>query len=68
MLGKFSGIMSSNIFSGPFSLPSPSGTPEMQMLVHLMLSQMSHKLYSFFYYYSFFYILFRGSDFHHSVL
>ena len=33
MLGKFSAIISSNIFSGPFSLSSPSGTPVMQMLV-----------------------------------
>ena len=29
MLGKFSTIISSNIFSGPFSLSSPSGTPIM---------------------------------------
>ena len=27
MLGKFSAIISSNIFSGPFPLSSPSGTP-----------------------------------------
>ena len=27
MVGKFSAILSSNIFSGPFSLSSPSGTP-----------------------------------------
>ena len=27
MLGKFSAITSSNIFSGPFSLSSPAGTP-----------------------------------------
>ena len=41
MLGNFSTIVSSNIFSGPFSLSSPSGTPIMQMLLHLMLSQRS---------------------------
>ena len=31
MLGKFSTIISSNIFLGPFSLSSPSGIPIMQM-------------------------------------
>ena len=36
MLGKFSTIISSNIFSGPFSLSSPSGTRIMRMLLHLM--------------------------------
>ena len=62
MLGKFSAIMSSNIFSGPFSLFSPSGTPIMWMLVHLILSQRCLKLSSFI-----FFLLFRGSDFYHSV-
>ena len=47
-LGKFSAIISSNTFSGPFSLSSPSGTPIMQMLVHLMLSQRSLRLSSSF--------------------
>ena len=28
-LGRFSAVISSNIFSGPFSLSSPSGTPIM---------------------------------------
>ena len=37
VLGKFSTIISSDIFSGPFSLSSPSRIPIMQMLVHLML-------------------------------
>ena len=41
MLGKFSAIISSNIFSGPFSFYFPSGTPKMQMFIHLMLSQRS---------------------------
>ena len=39
MLRKFSAIVSSNIFSDPFSLSSCSGNPIMQMLVHLTLSQ-----------------------------
>uniref|UniRef100_A0A8C6BAV5 Uncharacterized protein n=1 Tax=Monodon monoceros TaxID=40151 RepID=A0A8C6BAV5_MONMO len=46
MLGKFLTIISSNIFSGPFSLSSPSGTPIMRMLC-LMLSQESLRLSSF---------------------
>ena len=46
-------------------LSSLSGTRIMQMLVCLMLSQMSLRLSSF---HSFFYILFRGSYFHHSAL
>ena len=48
-LGKFSTIISSNIFSGTFSLFSPSGTPIMQMLLRLMLSQRSLRLSSFLY-------------------
>ena len=42
MLGKFSVIISSDIFSGPFS--SPSHMPIIQMLVHLKLSQSSLRL------------------------
>ena len=47
MLGKFSAIISSNIFSGSFS--SPSGTPIMQMLLHYNIykSQRSLRLSSF---------------------
>ena len=41
MLGKFSTVTSSNIFSGPFSLSYPSGTPIMRILLCLMLSQRS---------------------------
>ena len=41
MLQNFSAIISSNMFLGPFSLSSPSGTPIMRMLVCLMLSQKS---------------------------
>ena len=40
ILGKFSTIISSNIFSCPFFMSS-SGTPMIQMLVHLTLSQRS---------------------------
>ena len=42
-LGKFSVIMSSNMFSAPYSLSSPSGTSIMWILVHLMLSHQSLK-------------------------
>ena len=47
VFGMFSAIISSNIFSGPFSCYSPSGTPIMQMLVHLMFFQRSLRLSSF---------------------
>ena len=45
MLGKFSAIISSKIFSYPF-LFSSSETPIIQMLVHLILSQRSLSLSS----------------------
>ena len=48
ILGKFSAIISSDIFSDPFSLSSPSGVLIMWMLIHLMLSQRSLRLSSFF--------------------
>ena len=66
MLGKFSATISSSIFSGPFFLSSPSGTPIMQMLVGLMLSQRSVWLSFFFTLFP--YILFCGGDFQQSVL
>ena len=66
MLGKFSTIMSSNIFSGPFSLSSPSRTPILRMLLHLMLSQRPLRLSSFLFV-LFFFILFCSSEFHHAV-
>ena len=47
MFGMFSAIISSNIFSGPFCLYSPSGNPIMQMLVHLIFFQRSLMLSSF---------------------
>ena len=46
MFEKFLTIISSNIFLGPFSLSSPSGTPIIQMFVHLMLCQRSLRLSS----------------------
>ena len=45
---KFSAIILSNTYFTLFSLSSPSGTPVMQMLVLLMLSHRSLKLFSFF--------------------
>ena len=41
ILGMFSTIISSNIFSVPFFFSSSSGTPIIQMLVHLILSPLS---------------------------
>ena len=64
ILGKFSAIISLNIFSGSFSFSS-SGIPKMWMLVHLMLSQRSQTVLNSSH--SFFSILFCDSDFHHSV-
>ena len=53
ILGKFSTIISSSIFSWSFFLSSSSGTPMIQMLGHLTLSQRSLRfphliLFSFF--------------------
>ena len=45
-LVKFSTIISSNIFSDPFFFSSSSGTPIVQMLVRLVLSQRSLRLSS----------------------
>ena len=47
ILGKFSTIISSSIFSWPFFLSSVSGTPMIQILGHLTLSQRSLRLSSF---------------------
>ena len=44
ILGKFSTMSSSKIFSYPFFFSSSSGTPIIQMLVHLILSQGSLRL------------------------
>ena len=65
MLGTFLAITSSNIFSGPFSLLL-LGPPILQMVAHLMLSQRSLRWSTYFFFHSFFYILFCDSDFHHS--
>ena len=46
ILGKFSTIISSNIFSVLFFFSFSSGTPIIRMLVHLMLSQRSLRLSS----------------------
>ena len=50
---KFSATISSNIFLGPLSLSFSSGTPIMQMLVHLILSQWLLMLSSFSFFHSF---------------
>ena len=47
ILGKFSTIISSSIFSWPLFLSSSSGTPMIQMLGCLILSQRSLRLSSF---------------------
>ena len=47
ILGKFSTIISSSIFSWPFFLSSSSGTPMIRMLGCLTLSQRSLRLSSF---------------------
>ena len=47
ILGKFLTIISSSIFSLPFFWPSSSGTPMIQMLGLLTLSQRSLRLSSF---------------------
>ena len=52
MLGKFSTIITSNIFSDPFFFSSSSGTPIIRMLVCLMLSQRLSTILLFFFLYS----------------
>ena len=59
MLGKFSTIISSNIFSDPFSSTYSSGTPVIWVLLHLMLSQRSLRLSSFPYILLFFFVLWQ---------
>ena len=61
-LGKFSTIIFSKIFSYHFFFSSSSGTPMIQMLVCLIWSQSSQRLFSALH--SFYLILFR-SYFHH---
>ena len=64
VLGKFSAIISSNIFSNLFSLSSHSATTIVQVLVNLMLSQ---RFLSLLFFPFFPYILFCSSDFHNYV-
>ena len=45
ILGKLSSIISSKIFSCPFIFSSSPGTPIIRMLVHLILSQRSLRLF-----------------------
>jgi len=47
MLGKFSILISTNIFSGPFSFSFSSRTPIIWMMFHLMLSLWSLRVFSF---------------------
>ena len=49
ILGKFSTIISSSIFSCPFFFSSSSGTPMIQKLGYLTLSQRPLRLSSFFF-------------------
>ena len=67
VLGKFSAIISSELFSDPFFFSSSFGTRVIWMLVHLILSQRSLRpiLSSF---HSFCFILLLSSYFHHSVI
>ena len=64
-LGKFSAIISSNIFSSPFSFSSPSGSPyNANVGVFNAAPEVSETVLISFH--SFFFILFCGTDFHHS--
>ena len=63
ILLKFS-ANSSNIFSGPFSLSAASGTPTSKIHAFNAVPEVSQAISICFH--SFFCILFRGSDFHHS--
>ena len=58
-------IISSNTFLNPLSISSPSETPIMWTLLHLMFSQSSLKLFSFLN--LFFPLLFKLGDFHYSI-
>ena len=67
ILGKFSTIISSSIFSQSFFLSSSSGTPMIQMLVCLTLSQRSLRLSSFLLFIFFFFFPLCFIYFHHSI-
>lgn len=64
--GKFSAIISSNIFSIPFSFSSPSGIPIMHRLAFFVLSHSSLMLLSCFFHLGFC-LLSRLSDCHCSI-
>ena len=68
ILGKFSTIISSSIFSWPFFLSSSSGTHMIWMLGHLTLSQRSLRLslflLIFFFFFPLCFIYFHHSIFH----
>ena len=69
ILGNFSTITSSNIFSWPFFPSSSSGTPMIRMLGHLPLSQKSLRLPSFllilfFLFFTLYFIYLHHSIFH----
>ena len=68
ILGKFSTIISSSIFSRNFFLSSSSGTPVIRMLGPLTLFQRSLRLFSFllilFFFYPLCFIYFHHSVFH----
>ena len=66
ILGKFSTIVYSSIFSCPFFLYSSSGTPMIQMLGCLTLSQRPVRLSSFnsFFFFPLCFIYFHHSIFH----
>ena len=66
VLGKFSSIISSKIFSYPIFFSSSSGTSIIQISVCLILSQRSLRLFSVLFIFFYFILLFR-SYFHHFI-
>ena len=65
--GKFSAIISSNMFTMPFSFSSPSGIPIMHRLAHFILSHRSLVLLSCFFNLVFCMLSWLG-DFHYFIL
>ena len=66
MLGMFSAAITSNIFSGPFSLPFPCGYPyNANVGTFYIVPEVSYTVLTSFHSFSF--ILFQSGDFHHSV-
>lgn len=57
MLGKLMVVIFSIFSPSSFSLSSFSGTPIMEMLVHLRFFQRSLRLYFFFFHFSFIYFV-----------